>query len=77
MVEVLLPTGLRGRGLITGKSAWLLTRAPFWITPRGTKREKAEGLKNKILCAEIAPRTKGELICRRMFSTIGFAAENC
>lgn len=40
MVEVLLSTGLTGRGLITGKSAWLLTRAPFWITLRGTKREK-------------------------------------
>lgn len=39
MAEVLLPTGLTGRGLITGKRAWLLTRAPFWITPRGTKRE--------------------------------------
>lgn len=38
MAEVLLPTGLTGTGLITGKSAWLLTRAPFWITPRGTGR---------------------------------------
>lgn len=40
MAEVLLPTGLTGRGLITGKSAWLLMRAPFWITPRGTERER-------------------------------------
>lgn len=47
MAEVLLPTGLTGRGLITGKSAWLLTRAPFWITPRGTERKKAESKKNK------------------------------
>lgn len=39
MAEVLLPTGLTGKGLITGKRAWLLTRAPFWITPRGTERE--------------------------------------
>ena len=39
MAEVLLPTGLTGRGLITGKRAWLLTRAPFWITPRGTEGE--------------------------------------
>ena len=42
MAEVLLPTGLTGRGLITGKSAWLLTRAPFWITPRGTEERKRE-----------------------------------
>lgn len=43
MAEVLLPTGLTGRGLITGKSAWLLTRAPFWITPRGTGRRRNMG----------------------------------
>lgn len=42
MAEVLLPTGLTGRGLITGNSAWLLTRAPFWITPRGTKRQEEQ-----------------------------------
>lgn len=45
MAEVLLPTGLTGRGLITGKSAWLLTRAPFWITPRGTTRERAADIR--------------------------------
>lgn len=43
MAEVLLPTGLTGRGLITGKSAWLLTRAPFWITPRGTGSRRNMG----------------------------------
>lgn len=47
MADVLLPTGLTGRGLITGNSAWLLTRAPFWITPRGTKTQRAESTQNK------------------------------
>lgn len=44
MAEVLLPTGLTGRGLITGKNAWLRIRAPFWITPRGTIRERKKHL---------------------------------
>lgn len=47
IAEVLLPTGLTGRGLITGKRAWLLTRAPFWMTPRGTKKRRKHKVSGK------------------------------